>query len=103
MARYLGLAPRVFDQRFGVRAGDGAFHIEVPGPPGCPLLGPTGLCSVHPAKPKQCATYPFWVEVLESEATWRAEAALCPGIEHAEGRLYPREELVQIRAGRSRT
>lgn len=37
-------------------------------------------CGVYGARPEQCRTYPFWPEVIKSEAKWRAEAKRCPGI-----------------------
>ncbi|PKL05894.1 MAG: hypothetical protein CVV53_07130 [Spirochaetae bacterium HGW-Spirochaetae-9] len=37
-------------------------------------------CSVYAARPIQCRTYPFWGEIIETERSWKSEAALCPGI-----------------------
>ena len=45
----------------------------------CILLD-QGKCSIHPARPTQCATYPFWSSHLASEVDWRATAATCEGI-----------------------
>jgi len=39
-----------------------------------------GRCSAYEARPVQCRTYPFWEEILESEARWKDEARYCPGI-----------------------
>jgi Fe-S-cluster containining protein len=45
----------------------------------CPFLQSEG-CSVHPAKPTQCRTFPFWPELIEDEKELEAAAQWCPGI-----------------------
>lgn len=40
-------------------------------------------CTAYAARPRQCRTYPFWPEVVESKKAWAEEARLCRGI--AEG------------------
>jgi len=37
-------------------------------------------CSIHPAKPTQCRTFPFWPEIVERKAAWDRTARYCPGI-----------------------
>ncbi len=39
-----------------------------------------GKCSVYPARPLQCRTYPFWNEIASSSDSWEEEAKSCPGI-----------------------
>jgi len=39
-----------------------------------------GKCSVYPARPMQCRTYPFW-PTLKDKKAWHAEKAKCPGID----------------------
>ena len=39
-----------------------------------------GGCSIHPAKPEQCRTFPFWPELLASRREWNRTARYCPGI-----------------------
>lgn len=37
-------------------------------------------CRIHPVKPTQCRTWPFWSELLESEEAYETEVrAFCPG------------------------
>jgi hypothetical protein len=45
----------------------------------CVFWGTEG-CSVYPARPRQCRTYPFWRANLHSPESWRAEVRECPGI-----------------------
>ena len=49
------------------------------------------LCKIHPVKPKQCKTWPFWSEILKSKAAWDEEARECPGMN--KGRKYSFEEI----------
>lgn len=51
-------------------------------------------CTIYPARPLQCRTFPFWPENLKSNHRWKITAALCPGIN--QGRLYPEEEIESI-------
>lgn len=37
-------------------------------------------CSVHPHRPTQCRTWPFWTENLESRRSWKKTARCCEGI-----------------------
>jgi hypothetical protein len=39
-----------------------------------------GGCSIHPAKPTQCRTFPFWPELVESRKEWHKTAQYCPGM-----------------------
>ena len=70
------------------------------GHPGLPL--PVhDRCVVHAVKPRQCKTYPFWPEILESEQTWKAEGKECPGI--GIGRHYGGEEIEELVAEKAFT
>lgn len=51
-------------------------------------------CTVYPARPAQCRTYPFWIDNMRSADDWADTCASCPGI--GEGRLYSREEILKI-------
>ena len=37
-------------------------------------------CGIYPVRPVQCASYPFWPHLTDSEEAWNAEASRCPGI-----------------------
>jgi hypothetical protein len=51
-----------------------------------------GGCSVHEAKPFQCASFPFWPELVGNTKNWRKTGEWCPGI--------GKGELVQIQIAR---
>ncbi|HZJ88223.1 MAG TPA: YkgJ family cysteine cluster protein [Sphaerochaeta sp.] len=60
-----------------------------------------GRCSVYEARPLQCRTYPFWPAIMESAATWKQEAASCPGI--GKGKRFKKKEidtLLSLQRGR---
>jgi uncharacterized protein len=46
----------------------------------CVFLSDHGRCRIYPVRPMQCRTYPWWPEVVESDASWRHEARRCEGI-----------------------
>lgn len=49
------------------------------------------LCTVYPARPVQCRTYPFWKRHLVSEREWNRLSGFCPGINR--GRVYSIKEI----------
>ena len=62
--------------------------------PQCAFLREDRTCAVHPARPHQCRSWPFWRENLEA-ATWRREIEpLCPGL--GQGPLHTAEEIEAI-------
>jgi Fe-S-cluster containining protein len=55
-------------------------------------------CTVYPARPLQCSTYPFWERIVETRASWLAEAEDCPGMNS--GPLVSREKIDDLLARR---
>jgi Fe-S-cluster containining protein len=90
LAGHLGLDPAAFARRFVRRVGDRLSLIERPGGD-CVFWDRQAGCTVYPARPEQCRTWPFWAENLASEADWRDAGRGCPGIDR--GRLYTVEEI----------
>lgn len=66
----------------------------------CPFLTSEG-CEIHPVKPSQCRTYPFWPEILEEPGAWEAEAEYCPGI--GLGPVYDADDAEEIACGEKDT
>lgn len=50
-------------------------------------------CQIHPVKPSQCRSYPFWFKNVRSEESWARTCKACPGI--GQGRFYAAVEIVQ--------
>jgi len=62
--------------------------------PACPFLGEGNVCEVYEARPKQCRSWPFWVDNLE-RATWEGPVTqCCPGV--GKGPLVPADEVLRI-------
>lgn len=77
-AAYLGVTPAAFEARYVYRSKH-MLRLRKPRNEQCHFLRESG-CSIHPAKPTQCRTYPFWPELVESRENWDAAAGTCPGI-----------------------
>lgn len=77
-AKFVGMTPRAFEKKYVYRS---LFEMRFrkPRDKQCPFLLEHG-CSIHPAKPTQCKTFPFWPELIEKPAEWRRTARYCPGI-----------------------
>jgi Fe-S-cluster containining protein len=102
-AAYVGLSPEAFESKYvyrtrrllRFRTPRGRLWLQLSGRPvfprgaRCPFLTHEG-CSIHPAKPTQCRTFPFWPELVESRHEWLETARYCPGM--------GKGELVQIEA-----
>jgi Fe-S-cluster containining protein len=89
-ARFTGMRPKAFEKKYVYRTKN-QVRFRKPREKQCPFLITTGDhrgCSIHPAKPTQCRTFPFWPELVENPVSWKATARYCPGI--------GKGELIQI-------
>jgi Fe-S-cluster containining protein len=77
-AKFVGLTAKVFEAKYVYRT---AHQRRFRKPPDkqCPFLEDK-RCGIHPAKPTQCRTFPFWPELIESRKEWARTAKHCPGI-----------------------
>lgn len=78
----------------------GDWVLEVAEEKDCPFFVEE-RCVIHPVKPQQCRTYPFWPEIVATEGTWRGESTRCPGI--GVGREYGAAEVRSMLVGDGRT
>jgi Fe-S-cluster containining protein len=79
MATYVGLEPVEFERKYVYRTKH-SLRLRKPRHSQCHFLTATG-CSLHPVKPVQCRTYPFWPEYVEFRDLWEYEGKnKCPGI-----------------------
>ena len=53
------------------------------------------LCSIYSARPKQCRTWPFWPEVVDTQQSWKRAGNTCPGL--GNGTFYPADKVRIIR------
>ena len=90
LAAHLGLTVPVFTARH-MRLLDGELLLREK-PNGDCIFFDRG-CTVYLARPRQCRTYPFWIQNLRSEDAWRSTCTDCEGC--GQGRLYTREEILE--------
>jgi uncharacterized protein len=92
LAAHLGLGVTEFLARYCAEE-DGYVLLRMDQPE-CPFLTPERTCSVYPARPKQCRTWPFWEENLV-RARWEGPVAeICPGL--GQGELHPAAEVERL-------
>jgi len=98
MAAHLGKTVGEFwrDYRVHAHPADDEPVIEAKDGKGCPLLTADRRCSVHPVKPVQCSTWPFWRDMVEDVDTWTKAKSYCPGLDAPTGQLYSRKEILAI-------
>ena len=51
-------------------------------------------CTIYPARPLQCSSYPFWPQIVNSTETWNKEAMYCPGMN--QGECHSAEKISKI-------
>ncbi len=84
IAERLEISLREFETRYCEKvAGQWSFSSK---DNGCIFLE-SGRCSIYELRPKQCRTFPFWPELLESKDTWEKDvASFCPGADQEAGK-----------------
>ncbi len=97
ICRFLGLGQREFKKRFLTKDENGEPVLRLK-PNGDCIFWDDG-CTVYPARPRQCRTFPFWRENLETPEAWQALKQFCHGIDR--GRLYPLSEIQSVLQGRA--
>ena len=96
LAAFLGLSRPAF-RRLHARRSGGLTELRFAGGR-CPFLDGTS-CRVHPARPAQCRSFPFWPENLRRRDAWEAVAAHCPGI--GQGESVPLARIRAVRRGQA--
>lgn len=103
MARAVGVSLELFLDRYTRRIGARRSLKELSGPRGfdCVFLDRDSQpgkarCAIYKARPKQCRTWPWWPEVVESPESWAdtKRRTPCPGM--GTGPVHP---LVEITIG----
>jgi Fe-S-cluster containining protein len=78
LAEFLGMTAAAFEKRYVYRTRN-LRRLRVPRYAQCGFLKEGG-CSVHAAKPLQCAAFPLWPELVGSKREWKKAGKHCPGI-----------------------
>ena len=77
-AAFTGMTVRAFEKKYVYRTSR-QMRFRKPRHKQCPFLLDHG-CSIHPGKPTQCRTFPFWPELVSAPAAWKRTSQYCPGI-----------------------
>jgi Fe-S-cluster containining protein len=59
----------------------------------CVFYDKTAGCTVYPARPRQCRTWPFWATNVKTPENWEHTCEICPGSGH--GELISAEEITR--------
>jgi Fe-S-cluster containining protein len=90
LAEFKGLSVDDFGRQF-VRQVETRFSlIERPGGD-CIFWDRQVGCTVYPARPVQCRTWPFWPENIETAEDWERVTGICPG--SGVGQVFSVEEI----------
>ncbi len=81
--RFLGISWRWFRRRYVAKIDDGIESLSMAGGQ-CTFLDAQRRCTIYSVRPAQCRLYPFWPEIVERRADWKAEAKRCEGINRGE-------------------
>ena len=90
LAEFRGEPIAEFGRKFLRRIGDQISLIERPGGD-CIFWDKAVGCTVYPARPVQCRTWPFWSENIESPEAWDHVTKVCPG--SGRGQIFSVEEI----------
>ena len=52
-------------------------------------------CQIYHARPKQCRTFPWWVQNLESKEAWQEAAKECEGI-NQEAPIHSYKDILKV-------
>jgi Fe-S-cluster containining protein len=90
LAEFLGESVEEFGRKSLRRVGSRYSLIEKAGGD-CIFWSRESGCTVYPARPVQCRTWPFWPDNLEAPDDWERTQRACPG--SGRGRLYSLDEI----------
>ena len=98
LAAFVGMKAKAFEEEHVYRTKNQR-RLRVPRHAQCSFLKDGG-CSVHPAKPVQCRTFPYWPEFVGNKRNWEKTGKWCPGI--GKGKLVniqmAREQAAEMKA-----
>lgn len=92
MAKAINMPPDEFVRKYVRRVGNRLSLKEHPKTYDCVFLEGK-QCKVYLDRPKQCRTFPWWQENVESKEAWKEAAERCEGINHPEAPLISLEEI----------
>jgi Fe-S-cluster containining protein len=95
IAAHLNLSIDDFAKRYLRQVGEEYALLEHPTTYDCVFLKEK-KCQIYPVRPKQCRTFPWWKNQLESEEAWKEAAKRCEGINHPEAPTISCKAILQL-------
>ena len=90
IAAYRGETVDEFGRAFLRLVGGRYSLIERPGGD-CIFWSKDEGCTVYPARPAQCQTWPFWPENIATPGAWKRVGRGCPGVDR--GQVFTVDEI----------
>ena len=90
LAEFLGMTVEQFGHKYVRRVGNRYSLVERPGGD-CIFWSKEAGCTVYPARPIQCRTWPFWPENIETPEDWERTTRVCPG--SGRGQFFSLEQI----------
>jgi uncharacterized protein len=78
ISEFLGINPRMFKEQFLTFSSSGYTHHVSHGKQ-CVFLE-NNLCSINSVKPKQCKSFPYWKEYIDTDGKLKNFNRTCMGI-----------------------
>lgn len=97
IAEFLNMTPDAFGKRHLRLLESGLCLTEKPVTHDCSLWDDERGCTVYKVRPQQCREFPFWPEVVKTEASWNDYANDCPGMNR--GTHYDAATIERITQG----
>lgn len=97
IANFLDTTVESFRKRFVTRDEDGDVVLRLRSNGDCVFWNEG--CAIYPVRPRQCRTFPFWKETLQSPSAWAEQREFCHGID--QGKLYSLDEIRAVVRGRA--
>ena len=94
LADHLELPANTFRERYTRRLRGGDISLTEKPSRDCVFYARAHGCTVHPVRPRQCRTWPFWNSLVHSRESWEEESRSCPGMD--QGEHYDAETITAL-------
>lgn len=92
MAEHLNITAEAFAKAYTRKVGNRLSLLEHSKNYDCVFLK-DNQCSIYGNRPKQCRTFPWWKENLESRESWEGVIERCEGARGSESPLFSLKEI----------
>lgn len=97
MARYLDISLPEFKRKYVRQKNNRYALIEKRSENNACIFLTGKKCTIYPVRPKQCQSFPWWPENLNSEESWQIASLSCEGI-NDQAPLVAYSQIVQLKS-----